>query len=78
MIDKILEKLGIQPNDMQKESLHAILYGNRDVVVLSPTGSGKTLAYLLPLTQMIAADEDTAQALVIVPGRELACSRLKS
>lgn len=72
MIDKILEKLGIQPNDMQTESLHAILYGNRDVVVLSPTGSGKTLAYLLPLTQMIAADKDTAQALVIVPGRELA------
>lgn len=72
MIDKILEKLGIQPNDMQKESLNAILYGNRDVVVLSPTGSGKTLAYLLPLTQMIAADKDTAQALVIVPGRELA------
>ena len=72
MIDKILEKLGIQPNDMQKESLNAILYGNRDVVVLSPTGSGKTLAYLLPLTQMIAAGKDTAQALVIVPGRELA------
>lgn len=72
MIDKILGKLGILPNDMQKESLNAILHGNKDVVILSPTGSGKTLAYLLPLTQMISADNDNIQALVIVPGRELA------
>lgn len=72
MIEKILEKLGIQPNEMQQESLHTILHSNKDVVILSPTGSGKTLAYLLPLTQMVEADKECVQALIITPGRELA------
>ncbi len=52
MIDRILDKLGIELNDMQQDAMQAILHGNKDVVVLSPTGSGKTLAYLLPLTQL--------------------------
>ena len=62
MIDRILDKLGIELNDMQQDSMQAILHGNKDVVVLSPTGSGKTLAYLLPLTQLIDATDDEAQA----------------
>lgn len=71
--DRILEKLGISElNDMQKEATQAILRTNDDVVILSPTGSGKTLAYLLPLVQLIDASVPTVQAVVIVPGRELA------
>ena len=71
--DRILEKLGISElNDMQKEATQAILRTNNDVVILSPTGSGKTLAYLLPLVQLIDASVPTVQAVVIVPGRELA------
>ena len=58
MIDRILDKLGIELNDMQQDSMQAILHGNKDVVILSPTGSGKTLAYLLPLTQLIDATDD--------------------
>ena len=72
MIDRILDKLGIQLNDMQQDSLNAILHSDKDVVVLSPTGSGKTLAYLLPLTQLINPDDDNPQAIVVTPGRELA------
>ena len=64
MVDRILDKLGIELNDMQQDSMQAILHGNKDVVVLSPTGSGKTLAYLLPLTQLIDATDDEAQAVV--------------
>lgn len=72
MIDKILDKLGIQLNPMQEETLHAVLHGNKDVVVLSPTGSGKTLAYLMPLVQLIDPKVDEPQLVVVTPGRELA------
>ncbi len=72
MIDRILDKLGIELNDMQQDSMQAILHGNKDVVMLSPTGSGKTwlIFCLLPNLWMLADDE--AQAMVVTPGRELA------
>ena len=72
MIEKILEKLGIEQNAMQQEASRAILRSDKDVVILSPTGSGKTLAYLLPLVQLVEADDEQPQALVVTPGRELA------
>ncbi len=70
--NEILEKLGIEMNAMQNETYDAILHSRNDVVVLSPTGSGKTLAYLMPLVQLVDADSDEVQAVVITPGRELA------
>ena len=72
MIDRILDKLGIELNEMQQDAMKAILHGNQDVVVLSPTGSGKTLAYLLPVSQLVDAADDEPQAIVVTPGRELA------
>lgn len=72
-INKVLYKLGIEElNLMQQETSDAILHSSNDVLVLSPTGSGKTLAYLLPLAERIDASVDEVQAVVIVPGRELA------
>ena len=72
-INRILQKLGIDElNPMQQEAMDSILRSRNDVVVLSPTGTGKTLAYLLPLVQLIDAQSDQVQALVVVPGRELA------
>ena len=69
---KGLEKLGIaELNSMQQEAYDAILRTQNDVLILSPTGSGKTLAYLLPLVELIDANNDNVQALVVVPGREL-------
>ena len=71
--EEILDKLGIQQlTDMQEEAMSVILRSDDDVVLLSPTGSGKTLAYLLPLVQMMDANSNEVQAVVIVPGRELA------
>lgn len=57
---------------MQQAASKAILSGSGNVEVLSPTGSGKTLAYLLPLAQLLDTTSDALQAVVIVPGRELA------
>ena len=72
-IDKVLTRLGIDDlNEMQQKTTAAILGTEEDVVVLSPTGSGKTLAYLLPLAHAIDVESDNVQALVVVPGRELA------
>ena len=72
-IDKVLKRLGIEDlNEMQQKTTAAILGTENDVVVLSPTGSGKTLAYLLPLAHAIDVTNDNVQALVVVPGRELA------
>lgn len=68
----LLDKMGITPNAMQQDAMHALLRSDKDVVVLSPTGSGKTLAYLLPLTQLVDAGDDMPQAIVVTPGRELA------
>lgn len=73
MSNTLLQKLGIKElNAMQLAASEAILHSNKDVVILSPTGSGKTLAYLLPLVQLLDASKDDVQAVVIVPGRELA------
>jgi len=70
--EQLLDKLGIVLNDMQEDTYDAITGGTGDTVILSPTGSGKTLAYLLPLSELLDSSSDNVQALVVVPGRELA------
>jgi ATP-dependent RNA helicase DeaD len=45
---------------------------DRDMMVQSRTGSGKTGAYILPIIQKINTQQNVAQALVLVPTRELA------
>jgi len=58
-------------NEMQKATMEAVAKPN-DVVLISPTGSGKTLAFLLPVLQLLTADETGVQVLILVPTRELA------
>lgn len=69
--EQILHKLGIDRlTPMQQAVSEAD--SRHDVVVLSPTGTGKTLAYMLPLIKSIDTESDAVQAVVVVPGRELA------
>ncbi len=71
--EQIMRKLRIgELNAMQQDTAKALLHSDKDIIVLAPTGSGKTLAYLLPLVERIDAASDQVQAVVIVPGRELA------
>ena len=73
MENNILDNLGISElNDMQKKMSEAFLHSGSDIVLLSPTGTGKTLAYLLPLVASVEKANDNVQAVVVVPGRELA------
>lgn len=72
-LENILAKLRIESlNRMQIDSYNSITQSDLDVVILSPTGSGKTLAYLLGLVERLNAADDNLQAIVVVPGRELA------
>ncbi len=59
-----------EPTPIQAEAIPALLAGS-DVVGQAPTGSGKTLAYGIPLVERLAK-ERVAQALILVPTRELA------
>nr|MBP7232662.1 DEAD/DEAH box helicase [Syntrophaceae bacterium] len=56
---------------VQAKAIPYLLAG-RDVMIQSRTGSGKTGAYLLPIIQKIDLTKNYAQALVLVPTRELA------
>lgn len=56
---------------VQAKSIPYLLSG-RDVMIQSRTGSGKTGGYLLPIMQKIDMQKNVAQALVLVPTRELA------
>ena len=71
-LNEVIEKLDITLNEMQEATSKAILHSDKDVIVLSPTGSGKTYAYLLPLVELLDPTKDEVQAVVLVPGRELA------
>jgi len=56
---------------VQAKSIPYLLAG-REMLVQSRTGSGKTGAYVLPIMQKINMQQNFAQALVLVPTRELA------
>lgn len=56
---------------VQAKSIPYLLAG-REMLVQSRTGSGKTGAYVLPIMQKINMEKNAAQALVLVPTRELA------
>ena len=71
-IEALTQKLHLTLNAMQTAVCDELLQHTDNLMVLSPTGSGKTLAYLLPLTQLLDAQSSQVQAVVVVPGRELA------
>jgi len=60
-----------EPTPIQAAALPVLLEG-RDVVGQARTGSGKTLAFSLPILSMCDPNLAEAQALILVPTRELA------
>src|SRR5699024_6976471 len=45
---------------------------NEDLIVLAPTGTGKTHAFLFSILEYINLEENTLQAVILAPTRELA------
>ncbi|MEQ1568832.1 MAG: DEAD/DEAH box helicase [Myxococcota bacterium] len=63
------------PTPVQAEAVGAVLAG-RHVLLHSGTGTGKTLGYLLPVLQLLRAN-DGHRAVVFAPGTELAMQTLR-
>ena len=70
--ESMLKNLGIKNLNAMQEQTVVTLEENKELILLSATGSGKTLAFLLPLIRSIDPAVKTAQALIMVPSRELA------
>ena len=61
----------VEPMPVQEAVIPYLLGNNNDVIALAQTGTGKTAAYGLPLLQKINVEDNTVQALVLSPTREL-------
>lgn len=60
-----------KPSPIQEETIPLVLAGY-DVLARAKNGTGKTAAFTIPLLQNINVEDDTVQAVVLVPTRELA------
>lgn len=70
---KVLEKKGFEePSPIQKQTIPAILEGDKDVIGQAQTGTGKTAAFGLPMIEQLKGHSKNVQAIVLAPTRELA------
>ena len=68
---RALDELGYEePSPIQDQAMPELLAG-RDVIGQAQTGTGKTAAFGLPLLQHIDPADDSTQAIVLTPTREL-------
>jgi ATP-dependent RNA helicase DeaD len=71
-ITRSLKELGFREMfPIQAAAIGPLLDG-RDVIGQAKTGTGKTAAFGVPIIQRVDRDQDSVQALIIVPTRELA------
>ena len=67
-----LDDLDIKtPTSIQTKAIPVILNQKQDVVALAKTGTGKTAGFGLPLLQGIDTQNNSIQAIVLAPTREL-------
>src|SRR6201990_2987192 len=70
-IQQALDELGYQdPTPIQEQAIPQLLSGH-DVIGQAQTGTGKTAAFGLPLLQYLDPNDDSTQAIVMTPTREL-------
>ena len=69
---KAVADLGFEkPSPIQEQTIPWMLE-NRDVIALAQTGTGKTAAFSLPILQNLTNQQNTPEALILAPTRELA------
>lgn len=71
-IMKALNDMGfVEPTPIQAKSINVVLEG-KDVIGQAQTGTGKTAAFGIPLLEKMDLENDSVQALILCPTRELA------
>ena len=71
-IMKALEKRGIELSTPVQAGCIPPMMAWKDVVAKAPTGTGKTFAYGIPIVEHIDPEDETVQAVILAPTRELA------
>jgi ATP-dependent RNA helicase DeaD len=71
-LTRALKDVGYEmPTPIQIRTIPTLLQGH-DVIGQAPTGTGKTAAFALPILQHLELNDNSVQALVLTPTRELA------
>ncbi len=71
-IRRAITEMGfVQPMPVQEEVIPYLLGNRNDVIALAQTGTGKTAAFGIPLLQRIDTANNSTQALILSPTREL-------
>ncbi|BEP29869.1 DEAD/DEAH box helicase [Helicovermis profundi] len=71
-IKHALSDLGFTDTLKVQESAFESIIDEKDLIVMSQTGSGKTAAFAIPIIEKIDMSVSKAQAIILVPTRELA------
>ena len=67
----LLERNIVQSTPVQAGCIPPMLEW-RDVIAKAPTGTGKTFAYGIPIVEHIDPEDESVQAVILAPTRELA------
>ncbi|MHA1198396.1 MAG: DEAD/DEAH box helicase [Candidatus Heimdallarchaeaceae archaeon] len=78
-IKRALDEMGIHtPTEIQEKAIPKLLNGQRTHVLgQAKTGTGKTLAFAIPMANQISPKQQSVQAVILVPTREL-CKQVYS
>ncbi len=69
---RAVEEMGYtQPSPIQEQAIPFILQG-RDLIGQAQTGTGKTAAFAIPIIDLVDAEFNKPQAIILCPTRELA------
>ncbi|HBS85143.1 MAG TPA: DEAD/DEAH box helicase [Bacteroidales bacterium] len=71
-IIRAIEEMGfVNPTPIQEQVIPALLESAEDIVALAQTGTGKTAAFGLPILEKLDYQNNSVQALILCPTREL-------
>ena len=71
-IRKAVERMGFaEMTEIQEKTIPVMLAGH-DVIAKAPTGTGKTFAYGIPIVEHVDPEDESVQAVILAPTRELA------